>query len=362
MIVKVKSHKRAAFSGVLKYILENKERLRDPKGKSFLLKHNLKGKKIEDWVKQYKANEAFRNIHRKGNVMLTHEILSWHKDDAENITPEKLEKIAEEYINRRNPNGMYIATAHFDKEHYHIHVCASGLEYRTGKSLRMSRQEFSDLKKGIQEFQQEKFPELSKSVVSHGKGDLSRMSDAEYQVKRRTGRETGREKVTAALKTCYKKAESKETFLELLHDCGLKTYERSGKITGVIDNGIKFRFSRLGFTEERLADLDKTKLRGKELRGVRGKDERNNKAIEMEKTEKREVADEEMKNAESKNEEQEMEKTDEVSKTENAPDESNEKESQEDEREAELDEARSGRDDSSGRDITDSDDEEDDDE
>ena len=73
------------------------------------------------------------------------------------------------------------------------------------------------------------------------------------------------------LKTCYKKANSKESFFELLNGSGVPTYERSGKITGVLFKGYKFRFSRIGFTEERINELDKSIDRHKELEQVRSK-------------------------------------------------------------------------------------------
>jgi len=275
MIVKIKSHKRAVFGRVLQYMVGSKDRLIDPNGRSFIITHNLKSRSLANWEKQYRDNEALRLRHRKDSVLLTHEILSWHKDDSANMTLEKMEAIAREYIRQRNPKGLYVAVPHFDKEHYHVHLCVSGLEYKTGKSLRMSRSELGKLKKDIQQYQIEKYAELSKSTVRHGLGDRSAMTDTEYQIKRRTGRETGRELVSAMLKTCYKKANSKETFLELLKESGLKIYERSGKVTGVMQNdGTKFRFSRLGFTEERLRDLEKTNIRGRDLGRMREKESR----------------------------------------------------------------------------------------
>ncbi len=87
------------------------------------------------------------NRKERKNVFVTHEILSWHRDDAKNITLQKMQDMAREYINIRNPNGMYIAVPHFDKEHYHIHICASGVEYRTGKVMRLSKKELVNEKK-----------------------------------------------------------------------------------------------------------------------------------------------------------------------------------------------------------------------
>ena len=270
MIVKIKSHKKPSFRKLLDYMLNDKDRLFDKSGNSFVVTHNLKGVYIEEWENQFKEIEMRRQRKRSDSVYLTHEILSWHRDDAKNISLEKMEVMAREYIRQRNPKGMFVAVPHFDKEHYHIHICASGIEYKTGKALRLSKQEFQKLKKDIQQFQLEKFPELSKSVVVHGKKDKSFITEKEYQFKLRTGRETEKENVLAILKTCYKKAMSKESFFALLQECKLQTYSRGGIITGVVFGKLKFRFKRLGFTEKRLEELDKTKTREEMLSKSRG--------------------------------------------------------------------------------------------
>ncbi len=77
------------------------------------------------------------------------------------------------------------------------------------------------------------------------------------------------------LKTCYKKASSKADFFKLLKDCELETYTRSGVVTGVMFCNLKFRFKRLGFSEERIQDLDVEMKRGREIQKVR--QERKNK-------------------------------------------------------------------------------------
>jgi len=252
-------------------MIHEKGRLFDQEGGSFVITHNLKGNKIDGWVKQFKENETYRKRKRSNSVLLTHEILSWHKNDTENISLEKMEEMAREYIQMRNPNGIYIAVPHFDKNHYHIHICASGVEYRTGKSLRMSKVGFQKLKKNIQNYQVERFPELSNSIVAHGRKDKSLISEKEYQFKLRTRRATDKELLTEILKTCYNSSVSKDDFLGKLKVCKLKTYDRSGKITGVLFGNHKFRFNRLGFTSDRLEKLNKSIKREKELRDTRVK-------------------------------------------------------------------------------------------
>lgn len=82
------------------------------------------------------------------------------------------------------------------------------------------------------------------------------------------------------LKTCYKAAISKDNFFELLKDCDLETYTRSGVVTGVMFCNLKFRFRRLGFSEDRLQDLDLGMKRARELQKAR--QERKNKDRKLE--------------------------------------------------------------------------------
>jgi hypothetical protein len=247
-----------------------KDRLLDENGKSFLLTHNIKGNTVEYWEKQFKANEQLRQIKRKDSIKLYHEMISFHKDDVKNVSVEKLENVAREYIQLRNPNGMYVAIPNFDKENYHIHVCSSGVEYKTGKAMRLSKKDLATLKQKIQQYQIEKYPELTNSVVAHGKSKGRALTDKEYQYKLRTGQETNKERVIDLLNTCYAQADSKEDFFKRLKDHELTAYIRSGKVTGVIHKNIKHRFKKFGFIE-RLDALDKTRERMKDLKQIREK-------------------------------------------------------------------------------------------
>lgn len=253
-------------------MINDKDRLFDKDGHSFAITHNLKGDSIKEWDKQFRANEEYRQYKRVNSVILTHEILSWHKDDAKDISLGKLEDMAREYIQQRNPNGMYIAVPHFDKEHYHVHICASGIEYRTGKAMRLAKKDLQELKQKVQQYQLDKYPELNKSIVNHGKQKKEyALSDKEQKFKERTGRATDKEQLVGMLKTCYKKANSKDNFFELLKESGLSTYIRGGKISGIVFSERKFRLKTLGFTEERLQELEKTLKQTKELSNMREK-------------------------------------------------------------------------------------------
>ncbi len=264
MIIKIKSHKsNASFQKVLDYMIHDKDRLYNKQGKSFTITHNLKGDSIKDWVTQYTKNEQGRKNKRKDSVILTHEIISFHTDDAGNISLEKLEDITREYIRRRGKYGLMLAVPHFDKGHYHVHLCVSGVD-QTGKGMRLSKVHLQELKKKAQEYQVERYPELNKSLVNYEKKALA-LSDKQYRLKSRTGRATNKELLSEMIEKCYKTAISKNDFYKKLKECGLQTYIRGGKISGVVFKEKKYRLNRLGFTEERLQKLEKTIQRSKEL-------------------------------------------------------------------------------------------------
>ena len=170
MIVKIKTHKKPNFKKLFDYLLNDKGRLFDENEKSFLITHNLYGDTADEWVKQFKENESHRGHKRKNAVLLYHEILSWHRSDTENLSLEKMEDMVRQYIELRNPNGLYVAVPHHDKQHLHVHLAVSALEFHSGKTMRLSKKEFAELKKKIQLYQQQKYPDLSKSIVRHGLG------------------------------------------------------------------------------------------------------------------------------------------------------------------------------------------------
>lgn len=271
MIFKNKTYKRPKFDYLLRYMMEDKERLLDDHGQTFVVRHNVRGNNIDEWAKQFRANEQHRLRKRKNSVYVNHDIISFHRDSGQFLTPEKLERIVREYIRLRNPKGMYVACAHTDRDHVHIHICTSAIEYRTGKSMRMSRQEFATLKKNIQQFQIEQYPELSRSVVNHGRKSKGRVSEKEMQFKLRTGKMSQRELVQSTVAECYRKSKSTEDFYARLKEQKLETYVRGGRVYGVVFGNRNFRFKTLGI--DLSADRSVELTRNKELRQLRKRDQ-----------------------------------------------------------------------------------------
>jgi len=186
MIIKSKSRKTNSFKQLLEYIVYDKGRVPDGKH-PFIISHNVEGDTIPKWIQSFESNEKYRRRKQKNSNMVLHEIVSFHDRDTKHLTENKLFEFAQTYIEQRNPHGMYIVVPHVKDDHWHFHVCGSPLEYRSGKSLRMSQKQFKELKLTMQAFQKERFPELTHSVVKHGrnKEKRKRRSRAERNTRKR---------------------------------------------------------------------------------------------------------------------------------------------------------------------------------
>lgn len=245
MIIKIKSLRgRAVFRNLLTYILKSDEKISE----SHIIRHNLNGNSIEEWINEFLHNEAGRLHKRKNNILLTHEIISFHPDDAPQLSVEKLERIAREYIERRNPNGLFLGAIHQESNggNIHIHFAVSAVEYATGRSLRMTKKQFQDLKKGVQRYQKEHFPELVHSLPSHGRPLQPQLSDREYWHKQHSKELTVKEKLHLVINLALDEADDLDDFLGKISSNGLEPYFRKGGPTGILWNGRKYRFRTLG--------------------------------------------------------------------------------------------------------------------
>ena len=252
MLVKILTRHQPSYTSHMKYILhedktKNKERQ--------IFTHNIRSDSIEGYTKEYIYNEALRNNPRKDNIFLYHEIVSVSASDKEAVTKEMLADLARQYISLRGDKGMYIGSVHYDKEHIHIHFCTSGVEYRTGKAFRLSKENLHDLKTKFQEYHKEKYPELEKSFCNHGKG-RDYATDKEWQAQNRDKRALLKDELYEKVHSIYDHAKSEKDFLDRLRSEGFHHYERSNKATGIEYEDMKFRFSRLDIDMEDLSQRE----------------------------------------------------------------------------------------------------------
>lgn len=123
-------------------------------------------KRIANLLKQFKENDALRQIKRKNGVKYYHSILSFHKEDQ--ITKEALLKTARRYAKERYPKSQVVFIPHYDKAHVHLHALAGAVEFQNGKVHRLTRKEFAQMK-GRMEAWQDRELGLVHSRINHSK-------------------------------------------------------------------------------------------------------------------------------------------------------------------------------------------------
>jgi len=174
MIIKSKSYKHnGAYKTLVQYLLRESER-----DEGFVFTRFIKGKNPtqKQIIQAFEQNETYRLTKRKNSVRVYMEILSFHKDNTKDLSNERLQKIARKYISLRSNLSVALATVHRkEKDHVHLHILLSGTEYKTGSSVRISRDDFKNkVKIPAENYVRKHFPELQKSAIDHNKNSLSK--------------------------------------------------------------------------------------------------------------------------------------------------------------------------------------------
>ncbi len=290
MIVKTVRWKNKNFKKLIDYINEDKGRASDD---VFTIFHNVKNPTIYGAIKSFRENDKFRKK-RKNGVAVYHEVLSFSEKDTNQILTtynsnrkllgkkynsnrkllDKLEQIALEYIQIRGGNALCFAKPHLSDKNIHIHFAFSGIEYRSKKTLRMSNKKFLEVRKGIEKFQMEKFPEIKNSIVYHKDKKVQKQkncSDKEFQLKRRVGK-TDKEKLKSILSEIFSFSKSFDEFVVRVQEKKeFELYSYRGKVNGVIYKGRKYRFKTLGFEREKFFKIHQVEQELTKIRKHRSK-------------------------------------------------------------------------------------------
>ncbi len=249
------SRKTASFSQLLGYITG--------KGKVFTapITHNLSadGSDIEIVNQEFLTNAQYCPP-RKNGVVLYHEILSLSGKDRNQVTVAMLSDLAQKYVALRASKALVFGTIHFE-DNPHVHLVISGnLGYRRDK-LRLSKAEFARVKRELEWYQKEHYPELEHSLVfEQGGGQEVKKGDqtirqtrtfSEYERDRRihqqgrgelSRKDTLREKICSSLVA----AVSVMDFSQRLTEHTISLYSRGSRLAGVVFKGKKYRFRTIG--------------------------------------------------------------------------------------------------------------------
>ena len=209
-------------------------------------------KRIANLLDQYYKNDLNRRIKRKNGVKYYHSIISFHKDD--HLQREQLLRTARRFAKERYPNSQLIVVPHYDKDHVHLHSIGSAVEYGTGEVRRMTRLEFSNMKQRMEEWQDQELG-LVHSRVDHKKKEKQLMKDAEYQINLK-GKLSEKQQLTMQLQEIYNQSKTVDDFYRNMSSAGLSPYRRGGRIAGLDGAKRRYRLKTLGFSLERIADIE----------------------------------------------------------------------------------------------------------
>jgi hypothetical protein len=274
MIVKSLTSRASRFGSLINYLTKDKSKLTSDRGEKFELHFNINERNQKRMVKEFEMNEQNRIHKRSNNIKMEQTVLAFSDLDRGKITPQILNDLVSEYLNKRSPLIQAYAVGHFNEAHYHVHIVSSPVELFTGRNLRMNHSEFAALKREIQEYQIEKYPELSNSVVRHGKKkELEKqlsIKDKEFRLNQNPNKTSDKAQAKEAIEYCLAMAESKEHYFELLNEAGFTPYMRGNDFKGITDGNRKYRFATLvDDYAEQLTNLEVKQERIEELSDIR---------------------------------------------------------------------------------------------
>jgi hypothetical protein len=255
MIIKSMSRKSNAAQLIKyasRYVLKENDKHNKQESAIVLVRHNLRSKSVQGYISEFKDNESYRVYKRKDSVVLFHTVLSFSPNDQNYINNTKLKDMAKKFVDLRSPNCLNLAVAHLEREHKHVHVITSGIQVN-GKSARVSKQEFAHILSELENYQQEKYPDLIHSKNSHTKTKIVDKVQLINQLQKT--RETKKSSLLVNLENAYKLAQSQEEFIKSITENKHEPYYRNGKLQGVLVEGKKFRLSSLGFDKKKLEEL-----------------------------------------------------------------------------------------------------------
>lgn len=183
MMVKSMSRKTVSFGQLLEY-------LNEPEAKGPALLHNFRasGDDLQRLQGEFLENARFLPPRRNGNI-LYHEILSFSDLDRNRVSPATLEDLTRQYLLLRAPAALAYAKAHFNTACPHIHLIISANELGRSRRSRLSKAEFQRIKRDLERYQIEHYPNLIHSKVQGEREPRPRRRRVESEQARRVRKE-----------------------------------------------------------------------------------------------------------------------------------------------------------------------------
>lgn len=246
MIIKSMARKEPSFRQLIEYMQDI-----DKADQHYNIYQNIFSHNTQDIEQAFLENARFIKKRKNGNYMY-HEILSITKTEKLEAKKQKsiLKDIAHEYARHRASNNLVFGTLHDDHSHHlHYHLLISSNALGDERKTRLSKRQFDQLKRSMEERVLTLYPELEqKQIISKQAGEKLSKKGAEQ--KRRTGETPQRDRLKTKLQEIFKRCTTKEDFFDALNKANLEFYLR-GKTLGVKDLATKrnHRLKTLGMLD-----------------------------------------------------------------------------------------------------------------
>lgn len=243
MMVKSLTRKTESFSQLLHYLSQ------EGRGEGFPVMHNLTVTHHHDLdavARAFHGNARYARK-RKNGVALYHEILSLSGKDNAQVTPDALHDLVLKYLSLRAPGAMAYGVIHTDRDHPHIHLVISANHLNSAKKLRLSKGQFANVKRQLEAYEKETYPQLVHSPVLPG--PASKRQKREKTTPGIKDRETIKHSLKGKVLTALAASCTLSAFEHRLHACGIELYRHRRQPAGVVSGGKRYRFRTLGLEE-----------------------------------------------------------------------------------------------------------------
>ena len=273
MIIKSMARKEPTFEQLYDYITREGDY-----DANYCFTRNFILRDREALLNEFERNSSLLSRRKNGNY-LYHEIISITRAEgiSEQEQKEKLMAIVRQYAESRAKDCLVFGGLHVEKDNnLHFHLIISANKLNQTKRYRLSKQQFSDVKIGLENHVLEHIPELEQQKLISAKQkpsdqtDTKKTSIREDALKRRTGKATQKDLFREKLQSLFKRSVDKSDFFKQLELNGIECYTR-GKTVGFLDraNGKKHRLKTLGLVAEfeaiqaKVAGVDNTQTANK---------------------------------------------------------------------------------------------------
>jgi hypothetical protein len=254
--LKINGKRMSPFALLARYMNRG---LSQGEGKAVLW-HNFYGSEQSndsEIVATFESNARLLAERKNGNV-LYHEILSFsagHLMQGDDLA-KSVADIGQQYLHLRAPEQIAYGVVHLDTDHAHLHLMISANPAGKSTRVRLSKHEFAQAQKSLEQFVLSHYPELAQTAIY----DQQRVQERiklrahEQAMRARTHEPSHKETIKNIVEQALLQANSLDELKQQCSKHGITFYQR-GKALGVTQNDPngrerKHRLATLGLQEQ----------------------------------------------------------------------------------------------------------------